>query len=197
MTKKLITNILRFFSKKPFFTAKQANEKGLYPALLGYYVKKGQLKRLRRGVYQHIDAPAFENFQWEDLVEAVSAIPGGIICLISALAIYGLTEEIPRQHWIAIRHSTSCKNEKTIKVVRHRNITLGSTKIKIDQVSVPIFDRERTIVDAFRLLSIETAMKALKKYLTGDAKNINLLKLQEYAEKLRVDIKPYLLSFST
>ena len=55
-------------------------------------------------------------------------------------------------------------------------------------MSVPIFDRERTIIDAFRLLSIETAVKALKKYLTGDAKNIDLLKLQKYAEKLRVDI---------
>jgi hypothetical protein len=31
---------------------------------------------------------------------------------------------------------------------------------------LPIFDRERTIVDAFRYLGRETALKALKKALT-------------------------------
>ncbi len=63
---------------------------------------------------------------------------------------------------------------------------------------IPIFDRERTIVDAFRLLSREIAIKALKIALTKGGKNrIDLIKLQEYAKKLRCNIAPYLISLTT
>ncbi len=54
----------------------------------------------------------------------------------------------------------------TTKVVRMRNLTLGKTTIKIGNITLPIFDRERTIVDAFRYLGRETALKALKVALT-------------------------------
>ena len=34
-------------------------------------------------------------------------IPNGVACLISALDIYDMTNEIPRAHWIAIPHATT------------------------------------------------------------------------------------------
>lgn len=43
---------------------------------------------------------------------------------------------------------------------------LGRKEIELDGIMVPIFDRERTVVDAFRLLSRETAIKALKMALS-------------------------------
>lgn len=62
-------------------------------------------------------------------------------------------------------------------------------------MTIPIFDRERTIVDSFRLLSRETAIKALKAAITQGGKNrLNLIKLEAYAKQLRFDITPYLLS---
>jgi hypothetical protein len=36
-----------------------------------------------------------------------------------------------------------------VKVVRMRNHTLGKATINIDGAIVPIFDKERTILDAF------------------------------------------------
>jgi hypothetical protein len=63
---------------------------------------------------------------------------------------------------------------------------------------VPIFDRERTIVDAFRLLSREVAIKALKMALTQPGhRRLDLVKLQAYAKKLRVNIDPYLMTVTT
>jgi predicted transcriptional regulator of viral defense system len=122
-------------------------------------------------------------------------VPGGVVCLISALSIYDLTEEIPRQFWIAIRHNTSYKGNSMVKVVRMRNLDLGKTKIKLGGMIISIFDKERTIVDAFRYLGRETAVKALKKAIMLEgADKIDLEKTRQYAKKLRVNQDSYILA---
>lgn len=68
--------------------------------------------------------------------------------MISALAVYDLTEEIPRQHWIGIRHGTSARSSRQIKIVRFRDLDLGKIEIKLEGTRIPIFDRERTIINA-------------------------------------------------
>lgn len=183
---------------QPSFTSKEAKALGVPAAVLSYYVRTGKLKRIRRGVYQAIDYQNPEAFRWADLIETVHSINGGVICLISALAVYDLTEEIPRQHWIGIRHGTSARSSRQIKIIRFRDIDLGKIEIELEGTRIPIFDRERTIVDAFRLLSRETAIKALKSAIEQSGKNrIDLIKLEAYAKKLQVDIGPYLMSITT
>ena len=75
---------------------------------------------------------------------------------------------------------------------------LGKAIVDLGGVQVPIFDRERTIIDAFRLLSQETAIKALKMALSSKSSvRLDLRKLQAYAKKLRFNISPYLISATT
>lgn len=125
-------------------------------------------------------------------------MPGGVICLISALAIFEITDEIPRQHWIAVSHGTSIDRGPNVKIMRFRNMDLGKTKIDLAGIRVSIFDPERTIIDAFRLLSRETAIKALKMGLSDKGNSrLDLRKLQAYAKKLRFNIAPYLLTATT
>lgn len=184
--------------KQSSFTSQEAKAKGVSSASLAYYVKKGLIERIGHGVYRGIHAPKVSDFRWEDLVESVQRVRNGIVCLTSALALYDLTEEIPRQHWIAIPNETMHRAPPSTKVVRMRNTSLGKTKIKLDGISIPIFDRERSIVDSFRYLSSETAIKALKVALQkrGEDK-IDLEKLRKYAKSLRVKIEPYILAMTT
>ena len=183
---------------QPSFTSKEARIIGVPAAVLSYYVNAGKLKRIRRGVYQANDYQNPEAFRWVDLIEAVHSINDGVVCLISALAVYDLTEEIPRQHWIGIRHDTSARSSHQIKIIRFRDLDLGRIEIELEGAHIPIFDRERTIVDAFRLLSREIAIKALKFAVAKGGKNrINLRKLEAYAKKLQFDIAPYLMSITT
>lgn len=190
--------ILKPLLKKAVFSSKEAKALGIHPSLLSYYVKKGRLKRISRGVYKSAEYQTHLSSLWKDLIESVYAVNGGVVCLISALVIYELTDEIPRQHWIGIRHGTDAIGGPHFKIVRFRNIELGKTTIELDGVQVPIFDRERTIIDAFRLLSRETAIKALKMALSQPGnKKIDLIKLQAYAKKLRVNIDPYLITVTT
>jgi predicted transcriptional regulator of viral defense system len=199
MEKKSRLDAIQPLLTQPSFTAEEAKKLGVSAAHLAYYIKKGQLKRLGRGIYQGADfqCPP-ENFQWEDLIDAVNSVPGGVVCLISALAIYDITEQIPRQHWIAIPHSTSINKASSIKIIRFRNMELGKIKIDLENIQIPIFDRERTIIDSFRLLSQETAIKALKMALSRKGKErLDLIKLQAYAKKLRFNITPYLITATT
>lgn len=179
------------------FTAKDAQRLGISSALLAYYVKLRVIYRIGHGVYRGSEARTSVDFRFEDLVEAVQKVQGGVICLISALSLYELTEEIPRQHWLAIKNSTRHRGSGEIKIVRMRNILLGKTQIKIGEVECDIFDRERTIVDSFRYLSRETALKALKFALEkkGDEK-IDFIKIQKYAKMLHVKIEPYILAMT-
>jgi predicted transcriptional regulator of viral defense system len=196
MRPKICLKALAPLLKKPFFSSRDARAIGVSSSVLSHYVKNGKLKRIGRGLYQGSN---YENpSRWNDLAEIVHSVSGGVVCLISALAVYDLTEEIPRQHWIGIRHGTSARSTRQIKIIRFRDLELGKTKIDLEGVSIPIFDRERTIVDAFRLLSRETAIKALKLAIAKGGKNrLDIVKLEAYGKKLRFDITPYLLSVTT
>lgn len=181
----------------PNFTSKEARNCGVSSATLAYYIRIGEIERIKRGLYRGIKAPEMLSFQWEDLVTIVRGTQDGVICLISALALYELTEEIPRQHWIAIKNTTSRHSDPMVKVVRMRNHTLGRTVIDIDGAVVSIFDRERTILDSFRYLSKETALKALKTGLEQPyGKRIDINKLRSYAKKMKINIDPYLLALT-
>lgn len=183
--------------KAPSFTSADARARGVSAATLVYYVNRGAIKRIGHGIYKGSESPETD-FKWEDLVEAAQRTSEGVICLTSALAIYELTDQIPREHWIAIKNETSHHGSMLTRVVRFRNMTLGLSKIKIGEIEVPIFDRERTIIDSFRHLSIEVAIKALKIGLAAQGDNkLNMKKLNQYAKKLRFDIEPYILALTT
>lgn len=181
--------------KKTIFSSAQARKVGVSSGLLPYYVKKGLIKKIGHGLYQGSDVTLDVDFQWEDLVLAYKTVRNGVICLTSALSLYNLTEEIAREHWIAVRNSTTVSKKPHVKIVRMRNIKTGLTTLKLGSETLRIFDIERTVIDSFRYLSIETALKALKTAL--NEKKINLLTLQKYCKTLRVNLNPYVLALTT
>lgn len=126
-----------------------------------------------------------------------ASIPEGVICLISALCYYELTDQVMREIWIAIPHESYAPKRPNTKIIRMRNISLGKTEISIGEYKVKIFDQERCIIDAFRYLSKEIAIKALQRYFQSTFYKTDPKKLGTYAKKLRVNITPYILSCTT
>jgi predicted transcriptional regulator of viral defense system len=188
---------LKNLLKKPQFTVKDAVKEGVSRQVLSFLCKKGHLERIARGIYRSVNFEFSDNVIFEDLFKNASAIKNGIICLISALSYYELTDEIPREYWIAIPNSQKVKKMPNVRFVRMRNITLGVTMIKVGQYKVKIFDRERCIIDAFRYLSKEIAIKALRVYFESTEIKKSISKLSKYAKQLRINIKPYILAFTT
>ena len=183
--------------RAPSFTSGEARLRGVSSSTLAYYVKQKALTRSGHGIYRGANAPVSDDFRWEDLTEAMQRVNDGVICLTSALSLYHLIEEMPSQHWIAIRKDTSHRTMPTTTVVRMRNLTLGKTTTKVRNVTLPIFDRERTIVDSVRYLGRETALKALKIALTKKGtEKVDIEKIRLYAKKLRIKIEPFLIAMT-
>lgn len=184
-------------SKKGVFSSKEGKKAGIPPRMLVYFCATGHIERISRGTYKIMKLDFASQFEWEDLAITALSIPRGVICLISALCYYGLTDEIMREFWIAVPHTTTSPVRENTHIVRMRNISLGQSTIKIDNHKLKIFDRERTIVDAFRYLDKETALKALQAYLkTNKNAKPDIDKLMRYAKKLRVDLTSYILAFT-
>lgn len=179
--------------QKSSFTTEEAREQGLSSRMLSYYVQSGEIERLARGTYRFADYVGKDkNLAWEELAVAAQRISSGVVCLISALNYYGLTDERMKEHWIAVPHSHPRSHFPLTRIIRMRNINLGVQRKIIADIEVKIFDPERTIVDSFRILDFETAMKALKLYLQGQCGKPNIKKLNGYAKELRVNIEKYI-----
>lgn len=189
--------ILKDLLKKPAFTTAEVLELGVPRHALAYFEKLGLIKRIGKGVYRDPNYETQVELTLEDLVLTAFTIPNAVICLISALNFHNLTDQIPREHWLAIPNSQRAPVRHLVRVVRMRNIELGRTSVQVGEYELAIFDRERCVVDAFRYLSREIAIKALQAYLKDKEHKPNLRKLQEYAKKLRVNLKPYILSLTT
>lgn len=183
--------------RKPAFSIAEALQIGIPRHALSYFEKKGMIERIAKGTYRDPGYEEQAEITLEDLAIAAYSTRNSIICLISALEFYDLTDQIPREHWLAIPHSQRAPSRQNIRAVRMRNIELGQTTEKIGEYKILIFDRERCIVDAFRYLSIEIAIKALQAYLQTREYKPDIRKLQIYAKQLRVNIKPYILSLTT
>lgn len=148
----------------------------------------GYLDRVRHGYYQMAE-------QHETAEEQMLAtlIPQGIVCVESALFHYGYSDFAPRKWSIAVPRSVSrAKLEVDALPVQtyfvQRDLyELGKTTGDFDGVTLPVYDRERTICDCFKYrsrLDNELFSKALNAYANDPKKNLSNLSV--YAKKLRV-----------
>ena len=148
----------------------------------------GYLDRIRHGYYQLAEADTTSE---EQLLATL--IPKGIVCVESALFHYGYSDFAPRKWSIAVPRSMSrTKLDVDALVLRPYFVgpeiyELGKVTDDFEGVSLPVYDRERTICDCFKYrsrLDNEIFNKALHAYANDTQKNLQNLSL--YAKKLRV-----------
>jgi predicted transcriptional regulator of viral defense system len=197
MRKLKYTKQLEPFHHVPFFTAEEVARQGVPRHALAYLVKKGNIERIYPGVYRFSKYEPKVELQWENLGLIAASTPGSVICLISALVFYDLTDQVMREIWLAVPHKSHPPKRPNTRIVRMRNTTLGKIQIALGEYKVQIFDKERCVIDAFRYLSKEIALKALQRYFQSIATKPDPKKLGVYAKKLRVNIIPYILSYTT
>jgi len=142
---------------------------GITAATVSRLVREGVVSRLGRGLYQLTDAAAEGN---HTLAEAAKRVPKGVICLVSALAFHGITDQMPRRVWIAIgpKDWKPHIGYPPLRVVRFADKYRcnGIETHWIEGVAVPIFGVAKTIADVFRhrrSVGIDVAISALREGL--------------------------------
>lgn len=129
----------------------ELREAGVTAATMSRMERAGEVIRLSRGVYQLPDAELDPN---HSLAEAAKQVPKGVICLVSALAFHGLTDQLPPKVWMAIgtKDWAPQRDGTPVRIVRFTDGLMkeGFEKHIIEGVEVKVFGVARTVADCFR-----------------------------------------------
>ncbi len=142
---------------------------GITAATISRMERDGEVVRLARGLYQLSNAPLDAD---HSLAEAAKRVPKGVICLVSALAFHGLTDQLPRKVWLAIGQKdwTPKPANSSLRIIRFTDSLLneGVETHVIENVPVRIFGVAKTIADCFRhrsKIGLSVAIEGLQEAL--------------------------------
>lgn len=134
-------------------------------------VAAGELEQIAPGYY-------LRPGELDDTIATWASIslrkPSATICLLSALSMHELTDEIPRETDIALPRGERSLATRYTPIRWHSfdraTFELGRTEHRLPgaQLSIGLYSAERTIVDAFRLrheIGADVANEALKRWL--------------------------------
>ena len=171
-------------AKKSDFISAGVRDQDVYTLL-----KQGYIERVKKGYYKL----AVGGEPKEELILS-KLMTHGIVCVESALFYYGYSDFAPREWSVAVPRSYS----RTVKAIQaevpvkayyvqnsmHR---LGETTGSFNGVTLPVYDRERTVCDCFKYrtkLDNEIFNKAVNAYVADEEKN--LANLSKYAKEMGV-----------
>ena len=148
----------------------------------------GYIERVRHGYYALADA---NDASEEQMIQTL--LPEAVVCVESALFHYGYSDFAPRVWTLAVPR-TMTKTKINMDVITYKPYyiqnklhELGKTLADFDGVTLPVYDRERTICDCFKYrtkLDDEIFNKAVNAYVADDNKNLS--NLSKYAKEMKV-----------
>ena len=167
-----------------FIKANEVKTRGEYEQLRRA-TEEGTLLRLRNGVYAEMSALA------NNMVDVERIVPGGVLCLYSAFAHYGLSTQVPSSFCIAIEAKRKLRLPDypiiDLYYWKKENLEFGITQKDLSGYVVRITDLERTVCDAVKYrnkIGLDVCGEVIENYLKMDPRNISLL--NEYAGRLRL-----------
>ena len=186
----------RELRRRGMMRASELRSQGVTAATLSRMAAEGRVLRLTRGLYQLADAPIEEQ---HTLAEAAKRVPKAVICLVSALAFHGLTDQHPRRVWLAIGQKDWAPklDAPAIRLLRLTDALLAADveHVTIEGVDVKVFSVVRTVVDLFRherLVGLPVAIEGLKETLRSHRAQPGVIAARAEALGAWTKIKPYL-----
>lgn len=158
-------------------------------------VGAGQLRQIGRGLYARA---GFEATEHHGLAAAAALVPGGVVCLLSALQFHRLGTQAPFEVWLAI--GTKARKpaiaDPPLRIVRfsERALREGIETRPIEGVTVRVTTPARTVVDCFKYrnkIGIDVALEALREYRRARRSIDDLTRAAEIV-RVRNVMRPYL-----
>ncbi len=189
--------LLKLARTRSLLRARDVAELGIHTGALTRMARAGELEKVGPGRYR---LPAKRRgSEHHDLVMATSAVPGSVVCLVSALRFHGIGTQLPHQVWIAVPRGTRVPR-LTAPPLRFVNIApavfnIGIEDHRIEGQIVRVYSVARTVADCFRFrntVGLDVALEALSE--TWRSKRLKMDELNRIAKKLRVQrvMQPYL-----
>jgi predicted transcriptional regulator of viral defense system len=129
-------------------------------------VAEGAVEKVGRGLYR---LAATGPDELETIAMVASAVPTGIVCLLSALRIHNLGTQSPHAVWLALDRKARkpARPPARLRIVRFSGamLTYGVETRLMLGVPVRVTSPARTVVDCFRYrrkLGLDVALEALR-----------------------------------
>lgn len=151
------------------------------------YVEQGQLVRIKNGYY----TDKLDRFTEEELISKM--FPDALLCMESALYVYGYISQKPFGWRLAVDKNTSKSRFKMDypKVIPYYTepeaLNIGASRVTFNGVEYQIYDRDRLICDCLKYetkMDREDFKEALQSYIKDSEKDIS--SLLEYAKERKV-----------
>jgi len=169
---------------------------GFNKTFLRNNLDSGQIQKVDRALYRLSDDFTLST---PDLVAVSIKVSKGVVCLLSALAFYEVTSEIPHHINIAIPRGAWANkiNYPPVKFYHFASKAwkAGIEKFEIEGYQIKVYSLAKTIADCFKFrnkIGMNVAREALKIAITE--KGVQPKEIMQYAEICRVGniIKPIL-----
>lgn len=184
----------------PFFRPKEVEVLGVSRTAIERLVKKGDVEKVGPGLYRLTE---IEPDEQETVAMVASAIPDGVICLLTALRHHDIGTQNPHEIWIAIDRRARKPTHLPAKVRLFRfsgaMMTYGIQTKYLRGLRLRITSPARTVIDCFRYrkkLGMDVALEALREAVRG--RKVTTEELVRAAETCRVQtvMRPYLEALS-
>lgn len=190
------TRVLGLLRRQGLISAEEATRDGIHSQVLSRLVREGVLERVSRGLYRVAGQPVSAH---HGLVLAATAVPEGVICLLSALNFHDIGTQLPAEVWMALgrRVHRPQISYPPLRIVRHTGeaLTAGIEIHDIEGRPVRVYNVGKTLADCFKYrnkIGLDVALEAL-----NDAwrkRRFTIDEINRYARICRVQrvMTPYL-----
>lgn len=159
-------------------------------------VRKGLIERQARGIYVAREHPVTAE---HTLAQVAKRVPGGVLCLLTALRFHELTTQDPAEVWIALPEKARKPqlDYPRLRVARFSGqaLTEGIEVHRLENVGVRVYSAAKTVADCFKYrnkIGIDVAVEALRDFSRRHRGGAN--ELARFARICRVTrvMQPYL-----
>jgi predicted transcriptional regulator of viral defense system len=198
---RLTTDRLKAAGLGAFFRPRDLEALEIPFAQLQRLVADGVVEKVGPALYR---LRAAEPSEFETLAMVASAIPGAIICLLSALAVHGIGTQAPHEVWLALDRKARkpVHAPARLRVVRFSGpgLTYGVESRHILGVPVRLTSPARTVVDCFRYrgkIGLDVALEALRDGIQTRKAAVDEIMRAAEVLRVRTVITPYVEALTT
>jgi len=180
--------VTRLLERQGAVRTRDLERLGVARSTLTELVSTGRIERIASGVYVSPDAPLSAD---QSIAEAATAVSNAVVCLLTALSYYDLTEANPTSVWLALardrRRPTKGYPPLEIVWMSEPALSHGVVTRRIRGVDVRMTTPAKSVADAYKYrgrLGGEAALYALRRYVETRAGTLD--ELWRAAEVCRV-----------
>lgn len=158
--------LLKLVQRRQIVRPRDLNAAGIPRNYLARLVRRGQLRRLDRGLYAASALPVSEHIS---LLEVSRRAPNAVVCLLSALRFHEIGTQMPSEVWIAIHFKARAPRitSPPVRVIRLSDTVLhyGVEEKEISGGTIRVFSPAKTVADCFKFrhkIGTDVALEALR-----------------------------------